>query len=177
MVTVLKVINEMHTVLSEAIGLHGGKLNTAAINFMAIEAQTHDAVTQVGRLVKDGASVSRAESVVVAEYLGGRPPFSQLTAKKSKEQILQYFRDAIGRTDANQRFGLFVASAPYDSTGVGSSSGGWVRCCQGGVSDMVPMKPDGRNVRTAVRCSSVRVLPCSGPRSDAGQRSAPQWYR
>lgn len=35
---------------------------------------------------------------------------SQLTAGRSKEQIIQYFRDAIGRTDADQRFGLFVAA-------------------------------------------------------------------
>lgn len=75
MATTLKTVNEMHSVLCEAMEEHSRKLGAAATNYLAVEGETKSAVEQVKSLVALGTPVERAESVVVAEYLGGRPGY------------------------------------------------------------------------------------------------------
>jgi hypothetical protein len=74
MATTLKVINEMHTVLSKAIDQHYRKLAAASTNFLSAEEQNGNAAEQVQKLLNAGETVHDGERLVVAEYLGGARP-------------------------------------------------------------------------------------------------------
>lgn len=76
MATALKVINEMHTILYEAMDRHSTKLAVAVRNYRLAESTSGTAVERVNKLVAMHEPRTGSEAALLAEYLSGRPAYS-----------------------------------------------------------------------------------------------------